>query len=73
MTVATSVVTTDAPAAWKYECPVCGVELARSNFDTPAVDYYCPVCTTRQMPRRWAPAGHAPVRRLDFVDGEERS
>jgi predicted RNA-binding Zn-ribbon protein involved in translation (DUF1610 family) len=62
MTVATSVVTIDVPAVWMYECPVCGVELARSNFDTPAVEYYCPVCTTRQMPRRWAPA----------VGGQER-
>jgi predicted RNA-binding Zn-ribbon protein involved in translation (DUF1610 family) len=58
MSTATSVVSIDAPAAWMYECPVCGVELARSNFDTPAFDYYCPVCTTRQMPRRWTPAEH---------------
>lgn len=72
MTVATSVVTIDAPAAWKYECPVCGVELARSNFDTPAGDYYCPVCTTRQIPRRWAPDEFTPVRTMDFVGGEER-
>ena len=42
--------------AWQYECPVCGVELARSNFETPQLDYYCPVCTTRQLPRRWSPA-----------------
>ena len=63
----------DVPAAWTYECPVCGVELARSNFDTPAIDYYCPVCTTRQMPRRWGPAEPAPVRIAGtFVVGEER-
>jgi len=46
--------------AWRYECPVCGVELARSNFETPQLDYYCPVCTTRQMPRRWTPAHAQP-------------
>ena len=38
---------------WRYDCPVCGVELSRSNFETPATDYYCPVCTTRQVPRQW--------------------
>jgi len=56
MIIATSVASVDVSAVWMYECPVCGVELGRSNFDTPAIDYYCPVCTTRQMPRRWAPA-----------------
>ena len=40
---------------WRYDCPVCGVELSSSNFETPASDYYCPVCTTRQMPRQWPP------------------
>jgi predicted RNA-binding Zn-ribbon protein involved in translation (DUF1610 family) len=60
--IGTSVVTIEVPAAWMYECPVCGVELARSNFETPSVEYYCPVCTTRQMPRRWTPA----------LGGEER-
>ncbi len=34
----------------EYFCPVCGVELSRSNFLTPAVDYYCPFCATRQTP-----------------------
>jgi hypothetical protein len=41
---------------WRYECPVCGVELSRANFETPQRDYYCPVCTSRQLPRRWSPA-----------------
>jgi hypothetical protein len=40
--------------AWRFECPVCGIELVQSNFDTPAIDYYCPFCTTRQTPQRRA-------------------
>jgi hypothetical protein len=34
----------------EYFCPVCGVELALSNFLTPEADYYCPFCATRQTP-----------------------
>jgi rubredoxin len=37
-------------AADEYSCPVCGIELTRSNFDTPERDYYCPFCSTRQTP-----------------------
>ncbi len=33
-----------------YFCPVCGIDLERSNFDTPERDYYCPYCSTRSMP-----------------------
>jgi len=76
------VVSVDVPVAWTYECPVCGVELTRSNFETQVNDYYCPVCTTRQMPRRWGPAESLPARtagtrspRSPFpwiVGGEER-
>jgi rubrerythrin len=42
----------DAPegAADEYSCPVCGIELEQSNFDTPERDYYCPFCSTRQTP-----------------------
>jgi hypothetical protein len=36
----------------EYSCPVCGIGLAQSNFDTPERDYYCPFCTTRQAPVR---------------------
>jgi hypothetical protein len=39
----------EAPAD-EYSCPVCGIELAKANFDTPARDYYCPFCSTRQTP-----------------------
>jgi hypothetical protein len=56
MIIASSVVAIDAPAEWRYECPVCGVDLSRSNFETPAIDYFCPVCTTRQTPLRRAAA-----------------
>ncbi len=48
------VIDTDEVGVWRYDCPVCGIELARSNFETPPIDYYCPVCTTRQLPRRWS-------------------
>jgi hypothetical protein len=34
----------------EYFCPVCGIELARTDFDTPERDYYCPFCSTRQRP-----------------------
>ena len=42
----------DAPegAADEYSCPVCGIGLTQSNFDTPERDYYCPFCSTRQTP-----------------------
>jgi len=33
-----------------YFCPVCGIELAQSDFDKPEIDYYCPFCSTRQTP-----------------------
>jgi len=33
-----------------YFCPVCGEELALSNFLTAERDYYCPFCATRQTP-----------------------
>ena len=37
---------------WEYQCPVCGIQLAKSNFDTPERDYFCPYCTSRQLPSR---------------------
>jgi len=39
---------TDEPD--EYFCPVCGIELSRSNFLTPSEEYYCPYCATRQTP-----------------------
>jgi len=35
-----------------YVCPVCGIELSRSDFDTPAADYYCPYCSSQQTPQQ---------------------
>jgi DNA-directed RNA polymerase subunit RPC12/RpoP len=40
----------EADIEFEYFCPVCGVELGRSNFDTPERDYYCPHCSTRSTP-----------------------
>ena len=34
----------------QYFCPVCGIGLGQSEFETPAREYYCPFCTTRQTP-----------------------
>lgn len=31
-------------------CPVCGIGLAKSDFATPPKHYYCPYCSTRQVP-----------------------
>ena len=42
-----SLLTDDAD---EYVCPICGIELAKSDFDTPARHYYCPYCSTRQTP-----------------------
>jgi hypothetical protein len=39
-----------ADEADRYFCPVCGIELAKSDFDTPPKHYYCPYCSTRQTP-----------------------
>ena len=34
----------------QYFCPVCGIGLGQSEFETPAREYYCPFCATRQTP-----------------------
>jgi hypothetical protein len=34
----------------RYFCPMCGIELAFSSFETPERDYYCPSCATRTTP-----------------------
>lgn len=39
-----------AEDADEYFCPVCGIDLASSDFKTPERDYYCPFCSTRQTP-----------------------
>jgi DNA-directed RNA polymerase subunit RPC12/RpoP len=35
-----------------YFCPVCGIELERSDFDKAPEDYHCPFCSSRQTPSR---------------------
>ena len=38
-------------AVVSYFCPVCGIELTRSDFDRPEGDYYCPFCSSQQVPQ----------------------
>jgi rubredoxin len=45
----------------EYLCPVCGIELSQSNFETPAKHYYCPSCSTRQRPSLVVPREQPPV------------
>jgi rubredoxin len=35
-----------------YYCPICGIELAESNFETFDRDYFCPYCSTQQRASR---------------------
>jgi len=35
-----------------YVCPICGIELERSDFDKAPEDYYCPFCSSQQTPSR---------------------
>jgi predicted RNA-binding Zn-ribbon protein involved in translation (DUF1610 family) len=35
-----------------YCCPICGIELARSNCETFGGEYSCPYCGTQQRPSR---------------------
>jgi hypothetical protein len=37
--------TTEGP--FDYYCPVCGIELARSNYEAFDKDYFCPYCSTQ--------------------------
>jgi len=39
-----------ADEADRYFCPVCGIGLAKSDFEMPLKHYYCPYCSTRQTP-----------------------
>ena len=33
-----------------FFCPICGIDLARSDFDKALCDYNCPYCCSRQKP-----------------------
>ena len=35
-----------------YYCPICGIELARANYETFDRDYFCPYCSTQQRASR---------------------
>jgi DNA-directed RNA polymerase subunit RPC12/RpoP len=41
-----------AEQAFLYFCPICGIELSVSNYETPGSDYFCPYCSTDQRPSR---------------------
>lgn len=41
-----------AEDAFRYYCPICGIELALSNYETAGDQYYCPYCSTEQWPSR---------------------
>jgi predicted RNA-binding Zn-ribbon protein involved in translation (DUF1610 family) len=42
--------------AFEYYCPVCGVDLAESNYEAFDAEYFCPVCASQLRPSR-VPAG----------------
>lgn len=35
-----------------YYCPICGIDLAKSNYESFDRDYYCPYCGTQQRASR---------------------
>jgi rubredoxin len=35
-----------------YYCPICGIGLAKSNYETFDKDYFCPYCSTQQRASR---------------------
>jgi rubredoxin len=37
---------------FRYYCPICGIELAKSNYETFDKDYFCPYCSTQQRASR---------------------
>jgi DNA-directed RNA polymerase subunit RPC12/RpoP len=41
-----------------YYCPICGIELSRSNYESFDAEYFCPYCSSQQRPSR-VPAGRA--------------
>ena len=41
-----------AEQGFLYFCPICGIELSVSNYETPGNDYFCPYCSTDQRPSR---------------------
>jgi DNA-directed RNA polymerase subunit RPC12/RpoP len=41
-----------AEEAFQYYCPICGIELSVSNYETPGGDYFCPYCSTEERASR---------------------
>jgi rubredoxin len=39
-------------APFDYYCPVCGADLAESNYETFDAEYFCPVCSTQLRPSK---------------------
>ena len=37
---------------FEYYCPICGMELERSNYETFDKEYFCPFCSTQQRASR---------------------
>jgi hypothetical protein len=33
-----------------YYCPICGIPLEQADFERPEEDYYCPFCSSQQIP-----------------------
>lgn len=47
-----SVPTRPAELVFRYYCPICGIELALADYESPDRDYSCPLCGTQQRPSR---------------------
>ena len=39
---------------FEYYCPICGIELAQSNYEAFDEYYYCPYCSTQHRASRVA-------------------
>ena len=44
--------TSTLEGSFEYFCPICGIELSRSNYETFDKDYFCPYCSTQQRASR---------------------
>lgn len=51
-----NVPTQQVEGPFAYFCPICGISLSRSNYETFDADYFCPYCSSQQRPSR-VPAG----------------
>ena len=51
-----NVPTHEVEASFDYFCPVCGIALSKSNYETFDAEYFCPYCSSQLRPSR-VPAG----------------